>query len=134
MTEIKFRGCTYGGTAEGDHGVFTDSDGRVFAGQIAGDYACVGVVTWPDGSTSFAECDADGEEHGRVLDCYADGDTVYSRFEHGSAKEHALLRADGTCTYNKPSLIANAVGVLSPVAFALSSMLASVLPTQVCAF
>ena len=100
MTEIQFRGNTFDGTAEGDHGVFTASLGRVFAGQIAGDFACVGVHTWTDGSTSFVECDADGEVHGRVLDCWADGNTWYRRWEHGSDKEEAVLRADGTCAYD----------------------------------
>ncbi len=100
MTEINAFGGTYRGAAEGDHGVFTNSDGRVFAGQIAGDSACVGVLTFTDGNTVFVECDADGQPHGRALGCYADGHTVYSRCEHGSRKEDALLRADGTCTYN----------------------------------
>jgi hypothetical protein len=101
MTEINAFGCTYVGTAEGDHGVFTASGGRVFAGQIAGDYACVGVLTYTGGTTSFVECDADGKSHGRFLDCYAGGDTVYGRCEHGSIKEHALLCADGRCKYNR---------------------------------
>jgi hypothetical protein len=100
MTEITFRGYTYRGTAEGDHGVFTDSDGRVFAGEIAGDYPCVGVATFTGGTTTFVECDADGQPHGRALDCYAGGDTEYRRWEHGSPKEHAVLYADGTCAYN----------------------------------
>ncbi len=101
MTEIKFWGCTYVGTAEGDHGVFTDnSDGDVFAGQIANDFACVGVVTRTDGCTFFVECDADGKRHGRVLDCTPNGDTWYSRYEHGSRKEYAILYANGTCRYN----------------------------------
>ncbi len=100
MTEIKFWGFTYVGTAEGAHGVFTASNGTVFAGQIAGDFARVGVATWTDGSTSFVECDADGREHGRWLACYADGDTGYGRYEHGSQKEEAVLYADGTCRYN----------------------------------
>ncbi len=103
MTEIKFWGYTYRGTAEGDHGVFTHSDGKVFAGQIAGDAACVGVLTYTigtGGNTDFAECDADGKPHGRYLVCGAGGDTVYVRYEHGSAKESAVLRADGTCEYN----------------------------------
>jgi hypothetical protein len=34
------------------------------------------------------------------LDCYAGGDTVYRRFEHGSLKEHAVLYANGTCKYD----------------------------------
>jgi hypothetical protein len=100
MTEIKFNGWTYVGTAEGDHGVFTHSDGSVYAGQIAGDFARVGVYTDTDGTTVFVECDADGELHGRVLDCTAGGDTVYNRFEHGSQKEWAALYADGTCRYD----------------------------------
>jgi hypothetical protein len=101
MTEIKFWGYTYVGTAEGDHGVFTDSDGTVFAGQIVGDAARVGVLTQTSGRTTFVECDADGQWHGRVLRCTAEtGDTVYRRYEHGSEKEYAVLRADGTCTYD----------------------------------
>ncbi len=100
MTEIKFLGDTYRGTAEGDHGVFTDSDGDVYAGQIVGDYPCVGVHTWTDGTTSFVECDADGEEHGREMVCTAGGDTEYYLCEHGDEKEHAALRANGTCAYN----------------------------------
>ena len=102
MTEImKFWGDTYVGTAEGDHGVFTDnSNGTVYAGSIAGGFACVGVATWTDGTTAFVECDADGKEHGRGLGCFAGGDTQYSRFEHGSEKEYAGLDADGTCAYN----------------------------------
>ncbi len=100
MTEIKFGYSTYVGTAEGDHGVFTNSKGTVFAGEIAGDCACVGVVTKTNGDTAFVECDADGWGHGRELYCRADGDTGYCRFEHGSRKEHAVLSADGTCAYN----------------------------------
>ncbi len=103
MTEIKFWGSTYVGTAEGDHGVFTTSGGTVFAGQIAGDFACVGVATWTDGHTIFVECDADGWSHGRELHCYANGNTRYYRCEHGSwkdCKEYADLYADGTCAYN----------------------------------
>ena len=101
MTEINAFGYTYRGTAEGDHGVFTDySNGRVYAGQIAGGLPRVGVVTWTDGSTVFVECDADGKEHGRELGCTAGGDTVYRRYEHGSRKEDAVLRADGRCGYD----------------------------------
>jgi hypothetical protein len=107
MTEIKFWGDTFDGTAEGDHGVFTNSDGEVYAGKIAKRFArvgvgsaCVGVATGTDGGTWFAECDADGEPHGRGLVCAAGGDTWYNRCEHGSDKEVALLRADGTCEYN----------------------------------
>ena len=100
MTEIKFRVGTYRGTAEGDHGVFTNSYGDVFAGQIAGDFARVGVHTWTSGTTHFVECDADGKEHGRVLGCTAGGDTVYRLCDHGSTKESAWLYADGTCRYN----------------------------------
>jgi hypothetical protein len=102
MTEIKFIGGTFVGTAEGDHGVFTGSFGRVFAGQIADGSACVGVFTHTDGTTWFVECDADGKVHGRSLVvCDADGDTEYRRYEHGSDKERAVLYADGTCSYNR---------------------------------
>ena len=101
MTEIKFWGYTYVGTAEGDHGVFTDSDGTVFAGQIVGDAARVGVLTQTSGRTTFVECDADGQAHGRKLVCTAGGHTVYRRWEHGSIKESAVLCADGTCKYDR---------------------------------
>jgi hypothetical protein len=101
MTEIKFCGSTFVGTAEGDHGVFTNNiNGNVFAGSIAGGYPCVGVYMWPDGTTAFVECDADGNFHGRVLDCFAGGATRYFRYEHGSEKEHAVLYANGTCKYD----------------------------------
>jgi hypothetical protein len=104
MTEIKFWGGTYVGTAEGDHGVFTNnSNGTVYAGQIADDHPCVGVATLPTcngrGLTVFVEFDADGKEHGRRVDCAAGGATEYRRYEHGSEKEYAVLRADGTCKY-----------------------------------
>jgi hypothetical protein len=100
MTEIKAFGGTYVGTAEGDHGVFTSSDGDVYAGEIAYGYPCVGVRTDINGITVFAECDADGKEHGRELACTAGGDTRYGRWEHGSEEEQAWLSADGTCEYN----------------------------------
>ena len=56
-----------------------------------------------NGSTWFAEFDADGKPHGRELECIADGDTVYRLVEHGSEKEEARCRADGLlvrCAYN----------------------------------
>jgi hypothetical protein len=96
MTKIKFYRDTYRGTAEGDHGVFTSSDGVVYEGQIAGDAACVGVRTDTNGNTFFVECDADGDPHGRALDCWTDGTTWYLRYEHGSLKEEAILWAKGT--------------------------------------
>ncbi len=100
MKAINAFGYTFLGTAEGDHGVFTSNSGRVYAGQIAKRSACVGVATWTDGTTYFAECDADGKEHGRVLVCYVNGNTAYRRCEHGSHEEVAVLRANGTCEYN----------------------------------
>jgi hypothetical protein len=100
MTEIKLWYSTWCGTAEGDHGVFTRSDGTVYEGKIADGFACVGVATWTNGNTHFVECDADGKEHGRWLGCTALGYTVYRLYEHGSRKEHAVLCADGTCEYD----------------------------------
>jgi hypothetical protein len=115
MTEIKFWWDTYVGTAEGDHGVFTNSGGAVYAGKITGDAARrrahedqrghdlrrarVGVRTNTSGDTTFVECDADGDPHGRRLECRAGGDTVYTRYEYGSIKESAVLYANGTCEY-----------------------------------
>ena len=63
----------------------------------------VGVATDTDGDTAFVEFDADGEQHGRKLVCTAGGATVYVRCEHGSWKEGAALRADGTCLYGGDS-------------------------------
>ena len=100
MTEIKCRGSTYIGTAEDEHGLFTNEYGTVYVGEIAGGCASVGVNTWTDGDTWYGECDADGQEHGRVLRCFAGGDTAYYLYEHGSYKERAVLYADGTCKYN----------------------------------
>jgi hypothetical protein len=101
MTEIKFWGSTYRGTAEGEYGVFTNNNsGNVYAGRIADGYARVGVRTATNGNTWFAECDADGKWHGRYLQCYADGDTWYFLCEHGNRKEYAVLYADGTCAYD----------------------------------
>jgi hypothetical protein len=104
MTEIKYYGSTFVGTAEGDHGVFTrNSDGTVYAGQIANGYPCVGVFTDTSGTTSFVECDADGKQHGRILTCNAAG-AFYYLYEHDKCKEHAWLCADGTRWYNKDQL------------------------------
>jgi hypothetical protein len=98
--EIKYNGGTYDGTAEGDHGVFTRFGGAVYAGSIAYGCACIGVATFTDGGTDFAECDANGVPHGRWLACWADGETVYRLCKHGSVKEGAVLFADGTCYYD----------------------------------
>jgi hypothetical protein len=72
----------------------------VFAGKIASRSPCIGVATWTSGTTEFAECDADGEPHGRGLGCNADGHTMYRLCEHGKTKEYAILDPDGTCEYN----------------------------------
>ncbi len=100
MTEIMAFGCTYIGTAEDDHGVFTHSSGRVYAGKVVRGSASVGVLTGTSGDTAFVECDANGEWHGRLLGCTADGHTAYQRWKHGSRYVYAILNADGTCIYN----------------------------------
>ena len=100
MTAINLFGSTFDGTAEADYGVFTRSNGTVYAGSNANGCARVGVATWTDGTTAFGECDADGKRHGRYLFCDADGDTGYHLYEHGSVKEGAYLYADGTCYYD----------------------------------
>ncbi len=107
MTEINGFGSSYRGTSRGDHGVFTNSDFEVYAGKFLNRSACVGVFTFTSGSKYFVECDADGQVHGRELDCTADGDTVYLRHEHGRRREHAVLRADGTCYYNGEACLAD---------------------------
>ena len=100
VSSIHFCGRTYDGPVEGEYGVFTKSDGAVFAGSFANGCARFGVDTETDGTTGFVESDADGNVHGRVLACFADGDTGYILCEHGNTKEYAVLHADGTCEYD----------------------------------
>jgi hypothetical protein len=102
MASIQFWGSPYDGTADGEYGVFTSSCGRVFVfeGSHANGCARVGVHTTTNGTTYFAECDADGQEDGRYLYCFVNGETQYILREHGNIKEHALLEADGTCWYD----------------------------------
>jgi hypothetical protein len=105
MTEIKYNGSTYVGTAADDHGVFTNSEGTVtYAGEIVHRRASVGVATFTNGTTHYVECDADGKYHGRFLECAAGGDTAYWLYEHEHAKEYARLRAGiffgCSCEYN----------------------------------
>ena len=100
MTAINLFGSTFDGTAEADHGVFTHSNGTVYAGSNANGCARFGVATNTSGTTTFVECDADGNVHGRYLVCTANGDVAYCLYEHGEEKEYAALCADGTCKYN----------------------------------
>jgi hypothetical protein len=101
MTEIKFWGGTYIGTADGDHGVFTDPEnGSVYAGKIDRGCPKVGVVTWTDGTTDFIECNAHGKVHGRYLRCWAGGNTEFQHCMNNTAHEYAALGAGGTCAYN----------------------------------
>jgi hypothetical protein len=100
MTEITYNWKWYIGTAVDDHGVFKSNDGEVYAGEIADGSASVGVATMTNGDTYYAECDERGVFHGRHLPCAAAGDTYYLMYDRGSRKEWAVLRADGTCTYD----------------------------------
>jgi hypothetical protein len=128
MSSIKAFGDTYDGTAEGEYGVFTNpKNGSVFAGSHANGCARVGVHTYTNGwptallETAFVECNADGNPHGRILVCKADGDTRYflkctctagtmarSRCsswcglpgEPAKDKERAAVDANGHCYYH----------------------------------
>jgi hypothetical protein len=108
---ISYNWQTFGGTAAGDHGVFENNDGEVYAGKIASEdgevyageiddgNASVGVHTRTNGDTYYAECDKRGVFHGRQLVGAADGDTYYLLYDRGSRKEYAVLSAGGTCEY-----------------------------------
>ena len=102
MSSIIRYGDTYHGISVFGRGVFTDEFGtRTYAGQCKDGYACgLGVLTWSDGDKEYAEHGPDGKYDGRYLGRSAHGDTVYGLYEHSKGKAYAVVRADGTCSYN----------------------------------
>ncbi len=63
MSSIIRRGDTYHGISVFGRGVFTNDENgiRTCTGQIRDGYACgVGVVTWSNGTKSYAEHSPDG--------------------------------------------------------------------------
>ena len=97
MSSIIREGDTYHGISVFGRGVFTNDEyGYTYAGQCKDGYACgLAVVTYPSGSKDYAEYGPDGQEHGRNVYRWADGDTDYFLFERGKEKEYASVCADG---------------------------------------
>ncbi len=109
MSSIIRDGETYHGISLDGRGVFTNDKygGRTYAGQIRDGYACgLGVLTWSNGTKTYAEHGPDGKFDGRWLVRYAHevrdagGDTLYRLYERGELKDCADVFADGTCVYN----------------------------------
>jgi hypothetical protein len=101
MSSIISDGDTFHGISVFGRGVFTDEDGRTYAGQHRDGYACgLAVLTDSDGSKAYAEHGPDGRLDGRCLDRLAHGDIGYYLFERGKAKDNAAMFADGRCYYN----------------------------------
>jgi hypothetical protein len=90
-------------------GVFTDEDGKTYAGKHRDGYACgLGVLTWPNGTKEFAEHSRDGYYSGMLGPdgCYAggrhlrrsaDGSTWYGLYERGEWK---WVEMGYPCWYN----------------------------------
>ena len=101
MSSIIWNGDTFHGIRVESRGVFTSKYGHTYAGQCRDGYACgLGVRTRSDGAKVYAEHGPDGQYDGRCLGRTAHGDTWYYLYERGELKEHAVVSADGTCTYN----------------------------------
>jgi hypothetical protein len=119
MSSIIRRGDTYHGISVFERGVFTyDENGiRTCTGQIRDGYACgLGVVTWSNGTKSYAEHSPDGQWDGRHVVRNADGDTVYDLYERGKSKAHATVYADGGCKYNRVACAPDDPRVLARIA------------------
>jgi hypothetical protein len=102
MSSIIRDGDTCHGISVESRGVFTDTYGTTYAGQIRIGYACgLGVVTLFSGNKVYAEYGPDGWFDGRCLYRHADGFTDYILFERGKRKESANVWADGRCEYNR---------------------------------
>jgi hypothetical protein len=102
MSSIIRTGETFHGISVESRGVFTDDKyGMTYAGQCRDGYACgLGVLTWLNGTKSYAEHGPDGKFDGRCLGRDADGSTGYWLFERGTQKDFAHVSANGTCMYN----------------------------------
>ena len=104
MSSIIRDGDTYHGISVFGRGVFTTAKhgGRTYAGQHRDGYACgLGVITYNyDGDQAYAEHGPDGQEHGRYLCRWSNGDTYYRMYERGKAKAYADVYRNGRCYYN----------------------------------
>jgi len=87
MSSIMRRGDTFHGISVDGRGVFTDENGKTYAGQHKDGYAYgLAVVTSSNGSKEYAEHGPDGKCNGRWLIRIANGTTGYSFFERGELK------------------------------------------------
>jgi hypothetical protein len=104
MSSIIRDGDTFHGISVESRGVFTNDEygGRTYAGQCKDGYACgLGVLTYRNGNTVYAEHGRDGQYDGRYLRRIAHGHTGYYLCERGGMpKDSASVSADGTCSYN----------------------------------
>ncbi len=57
------------------------------------------MLTYSSGHKEYAEHGTHGYFDGRYLGRWADGDTWYRLYERRKLKAHAVVDADGTCTY-----------------------------------
>jgi hypothetical protein len=104
MSSIIRDGDTFHGISVFGRGVFTnDEDGLTwtYAGQCRDGYACgLGVTTWSNGWSDYAEHGPDGWFDGRNLGRWDIGHTNYHLYARGKSKEYAIVFADGRCKYN----------------------------------
>jgi hypothetical protein len=103
MSSIIRNGDTFRGISVFGRGVFTNDEygGRTYAGQCKDGHARgLGVLTYRNGNKEYAEYGPDGQYDGRYLRRWTDGTTYYWLFERGKAKGHAIVSADGRCTYH----------------------------------
>jgi hypothetical protein len=110
---------TYQGISVFGRGVFTSDKygGSTYAGQCKDGHACgLGVTTWSNGSKSYADYGPDGRCDGRRLDRSAHGDTYYRLFERGKQKDHAIVYAEGSCTYNREACVPDDPRLLALIA------------------
>ena len=107
-------GCTFQGISVLGRGVFTDMDGKTYAGQFRGGYACgLGVLTGRDGTRNYSE-------HGRDGWCQRslarrNGSTSYFLVS-GEQQHRLVVFAEGYCMYNWDSCAPDDARLLALIA------------------
>ncbi len=92
--------CKFNGIGVLGRGVFTDMDGRRYAGQCKGGYACgLGVLTGRDGTRSYSEHGCDGWCGRSLARNSVNGDTSYF-LVRGEESHRLVVYPDGFCMYN----------------------------------
>ena len=92
--------CKFNGTRVLCRGVFTDVDGRRYAGQCKGGYAHgLGVLTGRDGTRSYSEHGCDGWCVRSLARNSVNGDTSYF-LVRGEETHRLVVYPDGFCMYN----------------------------------